>query len=248
MNNVRPIGFRGTIFAALVASVLLAANAQAGEAEGLHYDERAAGTATYFAAISNLANAIMFSGLGEELIVSPYERDDWLRRTRFPWTRNWLNRGVQGNRVRLTFFFNGVGVPLATTGIVHPSWAMIAMAASVSAVLANSFGGRLLRPRPADPSAATVPSTKKRTAKIATSGARVDELVFSVPGIHCAGCVNNIHLYLKTASAVEVVEGDDKAKRVRVSFRADAISRDQLQKMFREIGYEASVVPSGSNP
>ena len=91
MNNVRPIGFRGTIFAALVASVLLAANAQAGEAEGLHYDERAAGTATYFAAISNLANAIMFSGLGEELIVSPYERDDWLRRTRFPWTRNWLN-------------------------------------------------------------------------------------------------------------------------------------------------------------
>ena len=43
----------------------------------------------------------------------------------------------------LAFFFNGVGVPLATTGIVHPAWAMIAMAASVSAVLANSFGGRL---------------------------------------------------------------------------------------------------------
>ena len=44
----------------------------------------------------------------------------------------------------LAFFFNGVGVPLAASGLVHPSWAMIAMAASVSTVLANSFGGRLV--------------------------------------------------------------------------------------------------------
>ena len=59
---------------------LLAAPAQAGETKALHYDEQSASTATYFAAISNLANAIMFSGLGEKLVVSPYERDDWLRR------------------------------------------------------------------------------------------------------------------------------------------------------------------------
>ncbi len=44
----------------------------------------------------------------------------------------------------LAFTFNGIGVPLAVTGLVHPVWAMIAMAASVSAVLLNSFGGRLL--------------------------------------------------------------------------------------------------------
>ncbi len=44
----------------------------------------------------------------------------------------------------LAFAFNGVGVPLAVTGLVHPVWAMIAMAASVTAVLANSFAGRLL--------------------------------------------------------------------------------------------------------
>lgn len=44
----------------------------------------------------------------------------------------------------LAFSFNGVGVPLAVTGWVHPVWAMIAMVASVSTVLANSFGGRLL--------------------------------------------------------------------------------------------------------
>src|ERR671919_874545 len=47
----------------------------------------------------------------------------------------------------LAFFFNGVGVPTAATGVLHPSWAMAAMATSVSAVLANSFGGRLLKSR-----------------------------------------------------------------------------------------------------
>ena len=44
----------------------------------------------------------------------------------------------------LAFAFNGIGIPLATTGLVHPVWAMIAMAASVSTVLTNSFGGQLL--------------------------------------------------------------------------------------------------------
>src|SRR6266545_2893318 len=44
----------------------------------------------------------------------------------------------------LAFAFNGIGVPLAATGLVHPVWAMIAMAASVTTVLTNSFAGRLL--------------------------------------------------------------------------------------------------------
>jgi len=44
----------------------------------------------------------------------------------------------------IAFSFNGVGVAAATTGLVHPVFAMIAMVLSVSAVLANSFGGRLL--------------------------------------------------------------------------------------------------------
>ena len=42
------------------------------------------------------------------------------------------------------FAFNGIGVAAATTGLVHPVFAMIAMILSVSAVLANSFGGQLL--------------------------------------------------------------------------------------------------------
>lgn len=48
----------------------------------------------------------------------------------------------------LAFAFNGIGVPAAATGLVHPAWAMLAMIASVSAVLTNSFAGRLLPSAP----------------------------------------------------------------------------------------------------
>jgi len=44
----------------------------------------------------------------------------------------------------LALVLNGIGVPLAATGLVHPVWAMVAMAASVTTVLANSFGERLV--------------------------------------------------------------------------------------------------------
>ena len=42
------------------------------------------------------------------------------------------------------FSFNGIGVTAATTGLVHPVFAMIAMVLSVSAVLVNSFVGQFL--------------------------------------------------------------------------------------------------------
>ena len=44
----------------------------------------------------------------------------------------------------VAFSFNGIGVAAATTGLVHPVFAMLAMVLSVSAVLANSFAGQLL--------------------------------------------------------------------------------------------------------
>lgn len=64
----------------LLAGFIFASGALAGEREPYRYDEESVATAAYFAAIANLANAVMFSGLGEDLITSPYERDDWLRR------------------------------------------------------------------------------------------------------------------------------------------------------------------------
>jgi Cu+-exporting ATPase len=44
--------------------------------------------------------------------------------------------------VALAFTFNGIGIPLATTGLVYPVWAMVAMAASVTSIFLNSIGGR----------------------------------------------------------------------------------------------------------
>jgi P-type Cu+ transporter len=44
--------------------------------------------------------------------------------------------------VALAFCFNGIGIPLAATGLIYPVWAMAAMAGSVTAIFFNSLWGR----------------------------------------------------------------------------------------------------------
>jgi len=44
--------------------------------------------------------------------------------------------------VFLAFLFNGIGIPLAATGLLYPVWAMVAMAASVTTIFVNSLWGR----------------------------------------------------------------------------------------------------------
>jgi Cu+-exporting ATPase len=44
--------------------------------------------------------------------------------------------------VSLAFLFNGIGVPLAATGLIYPIWAMAAMAASVTTTFVNSLSAR----------------------------------------------------------------------------------------------------------
>ena len=44
--------------------------------------------------------------------------------------------------VALAVCFNGIGIPLAATGLVYPVWAMAAMAVSVTAIFLNSLWGR----------------------------------------------------------------------------------------------------------
>ena len=44
--------------------------------------------------------------------------------------------------VSLAFLFNGIGIPLASTGLIYPVWAMVAMAASVTAIFINSLWQR----------------------------------------------------------------------------------------------------------
>jgi hypothetical protein len=43
--------------------------------------------------------------------------------------------------VTLAFLFNGLGIPLAGTGLIHPVWAMVAMTVSVTAIFFNSLWG-----------------------------------------------------------------------------------------------------------
>lgn len=53
----------------------------------------------------------------------------------------WGYRKMRQN-VALAFLFNGIGIALATTGLIPPVWAMVAMAASVTSIFVNSLWGR----------------------------------------------------------------------------------------------------------
>jgi P-type Cu+ transporter len=46
--------------------------------------------------------------------------------------------------VALAFCFNGIDIPVATTGLLYPVWAIVAMAVSVTAIFFNSLWGRPL--------------------------------------------------------------------------------------------------------
>ena len=108
------------------------------------------------------------------------------------------------------------------------------MAASVSAVLANSFGARLLRPQRSrnqgDPQPVKQPREAPATAAV----------TFSVQTIHCAACVNNIRLYLTTESGIERVDGDAKAKTVSVHYVPDDIDAKKIEALIARLGYAVS--------
>ena len=119
----------------------------------------------------------------------------------------------------LAFSFNGIGVPLAATGLVHPVWAMIAMAASVTAVLTNSFAGRLLPRRRA----------RERV-----------ELNIAVGNIHCEQCVDSIRKGLLEHEGVETVSGDPAQKTVTVAYRPEAIGPEGIRRAIRARGFDAA--------
>ncbi len=119
----------------------------------------------------------------------------------------------------LAFSFNGIGVPLATSGLVHPVWAMIAMAASVTAVLTNSFAGRLLPRR----------RVRERAA-----------LEVAVGNMHCEQCVDTIRKGLLEIEGVEAVSGDPAQKRVNVAYRPEAIGPEGIRRAIRARGYDAA--------
>ena len=117
----------------------------------------------------------------------------------------------------LAFAFNGIGVPLAVTGLVHPAWAMVAMIASVSTVLVNSFGGRLL-PTP--------------------RGGRSKHLTLTVGNMHCEHCLVSMEQAVGQLAGVEGVTGDPAAQMVTVTYREGAVEPDGIREAIIERGFQ----------
>ncbi|MFQ5837647.1 MAG: heavy metal translocating P-type ATPase [Thermoplasmata archaeon] len=115
--------------------------------------------------------------------------------------------------VTLAFLFNGIGVPAAATGLVHPVWAMIAMGASVTTVLLNSFLGRVLPGRRA--------------------GARAEVLRLKVPSMHCSGCLTTLKDAVGKVPGVEKVSGDANDKVIEVVLRNQAVAEEVRRKVLQ---------------
>ena len=117
----------------------------------------------------------------------------------------------------LAFAFNGIGVPLAATGLVHPVWAMIAMAASVTTVLTNSFAGRLL------------PKVRR---------GRQTQLTIRIANMHCEHCLASIRDCVRKLDGVEDVSGDASRQLVTVTYREGMIQPDGIREAIIERGFQ----------
>ena len=134
--------------------------------------------------------------------------------------------GKTVQNLALAFSFNGIGVPLATTGLVMPVWAMVAMAASVMTVLANSFFGRLLPRR-------------------SREQAPVEQVSLGVPSIHCGGCVTKIRDELMKLPNVVAVEGDPQRREVVVALRDGHGGRASIEAAITRAGHVVGEKRSG---
>lgn len=116
----------------------------------------------------------------------------------------------------LAFAFNGIGVPLAVTGLVHPVWAMVAMAASITAVLANSFGGRML------------PKARR---------GREAQLTLNISNMHCQNCVVSIQKAVGKLKGVGAVTGDLEQHLVTIDYREGMVEPDGIREAIVERGF-----------
>jgi heavy metal translocating P-type ATPase len=122
----------------------------------------------------------------------------------------------------LAFVFNGIGVPLALTGLVHPAWAMVAMVASVSTVLTNSFAGRLI-PKP--------------------SRGRRARLSLRIANMHCEQCLDSIKQAVRGLEGVEDVAGDLSKQMLTVAYREGVVEPDGVREAIIERGFQVGDTP-----
>ncbi len=117
----------------------------------------------------------------------------------------------------LAFAFNGIGVPLGITGLLHPVWAMIAMVASVTTVLTNSFAGRLLPKRRAD---------------------REAELTLNVANMHCDNCVSVIRRAVSGLGGIQDIKGNVDRRTITVAYREGKADPDGIRAAIIEQGFQ----------
>lgn len=132
--------------------------------------------------------------------------------------RNSYKKTVQN--LILAFIFNGIGVPAAATGFFPPAWAMIAMVASVSTILLNSFGGRLL------------------PAKRIEAKREWQTITFQIPNMHCEGCLNTIRSALEKRVGDVGIKADLEKRRVEITSRNKDISPEGIKEILTEAGFK----------
>ena len=133
--------------------------------------------------------------------------------------KNAYRKTVQN--LALAFSFNGIGIPVAVSGFLHPVWAMIAMAASVSTVLANSFAGKLLSGR--------VSQSQKSNWKSFT---------LFVPNMHCQGCLRTINMALEQKLGRVKVKADFQNHLLKIDYAHPEISEEGIEEILIEAGFK----------
>ncbi len=133
----------------------------------------------------------------------------------------------------LAFAFNGIGVPLAVTGLVHPIWAMAAMIASVTAVLTNSFAGQLL------------PQSRRMGEDQEPEG-REARLTLKIPNMRCEHCLESIREAVCKLDGVEDAGGDLEGHEVTVTYRQDEVEPDGIREAIVERGFQVDGVGPAS--
>ncbi|OLS21652.1 MAG: Copper-exporting P-type ATPase A [Candidatus Heimdallarchaeota archaeon LC_2] len=133
--------------------------------------------------------------------------------------------------VLLAFTFNGVGVPLAMTGLVHPVFAMIAMAASVTAVLLNSYGGRLI------PSKTEEVSSQSFEEALSTE-LKTHQISYRIPTIHCQGCISGLKETLEELPGIVSVDGDADSKTLIMDFVNEEANFKKVKKVIQNAGHK----------
>jgi Cu+-exporting ATPase len=140
----------------------------------------------------------------------------------------------------LALGFNGIGVPLAVSGVVHPVWAMVAMISSVTGVLANSFAGQLLRRAKQGPAPKAHPEHEGREEHVEPEEAAEgpEEVLRLRVRMHCSGCAENIGRLLPTIQGVRSVMADHQRGVVEVVYLQGQVTEGEIRNHLRELGYE----------